>query len=165
MTERSQTLEERRVLNPAFAGSLICRAASGFQETVQVGLPFVYSYIVLPIVIHPATRERMPVRTDTRLINWAERNPDVMTTFLRRVADLRNVSREGLLLITSSGMAEFGDCGSVKFTGADRAIRKAETSSPSSEVTDCMKRAHFLGRWLAVSGAPAAVLTALGLRI
>lgn len=165
MTERRTTLEERRVLNAAFSAALIARASLGFQQEAKVGLPFVYAYLVLPMVLHTETRQRLPGNVVTRLINWAERNPDIMTTFLRRFVELRHVSREGLLLLTTIGSGTFSAGGRIEAPQLAKSLNKAEKSSGSGEVAECLKKSFFLGRWLAVSGEPSIVLTALGVRL
>lgn len=165
MTSRHQSVEERRVLNPAFAGALIAQTAIGHETENGEGLPFVYAYLVLPLIMHPETRERIPASVVTRLLNWTERNPDIAVDFFKRLADLRHASREGLLLVTSTGVATVGERGQIKVVSAQKALEGAEKKNASNEVRDCLKRAKFLGRWLATSGAPAAVLTALGVRL
>jgi hypothetical protein len=131
----------------------------------KIGMPFVYSYLVLPLTLHTETRERLPRGVVTRLINWAERNPDIMTSFVRRFVDLRNASRAGLLLLTTSGLATIGAGGSILASDGKGVWASLESDASSADVKACMKKAAFLGRWLAVSGTPSTILTALGVRL
>lgn len=165
MTLRPTTMEERRLLNPAFSGVLIARAVAGYQSESQKGLPFLYSYLILPLVLHSETRNRLPSTVVTRLINWTERNTELTTHFSRRMADLALATKEGLLLITTTGLAHIVDEARIVLVATDKTFANFEKATPSDEVSSCCKKAHFVGRWLASSGTAPTVLTALGVRL
>jgi hypothetical protein len=40
--------EDRRLLNPAFAGALVVRASQGFWKEARRGLPYIYAYWPAP---------------------------------------------------------------------------------------------------------------------
>lgn len=165
MTLRATTIEERRLLNPAFSGVLIARAVAGYQSESGKGFPFLYSYLILPLVLHSETRARLPSTVVTRLINWSERNAELTTHLSRRLADLALATKEGLLLITTMGLAQIVDDARIELVAADKVFVKFEKSTPSAEVSNCCKKAHFVGRWLASSGTAPTVFTALGVRL
>jgi hypothetical protein len=165
MKRSEATLEERRVLNPAFSGALIARAAMGYSGEASEGLPFIYAYLILPFVLHEETRLRLPNAIVTRLITWTERNADLVAYFPRRLNDLSPATREGLLLITTTDVASVGTRGCIIVNAASRVLTKLEKTTKSNEVADCMKRAHFVGRWLATSGTIPTVLSSLGVRL
>ena len=80
------SLEERRLLNPAYCGLLVAAAAVGHEREVHRGLPYIYAYLVLPLVLHPETRERLPNSVATKLVTWTERNSELVAGIPRRMA-------------------------------------------------------------------------------
>jgi len=160
-----ESLEERRLLNPAFVGTLLMRAAFGHSKGSKRALPYVYSYLVPPLLLHRETRERLPSSVATTLISWAERNGDLLAPLPRRIAELAPSTREALLLMTSHGMANLAESSGVLPAVAEETIVDFEKKTSSTEVSDCLRRAYFVGRWLSVAGTIPTVLTALGVRL
>jgi hypothetical protein len=161
----SENLESKRLLNPAFCAAVLAKAVAGYEKDSSGPLPFLYSYLVLPLVLHPETRERLPSTVATRLITWVERNAGLMTHYPRRVADLAPAAREGLRVGSMTGLFSLNDSGAILPGAASKALAIYEKSSGSSEVTDCLKKATFVGRWLVDAGTTPTVLVALGVRI
>jgi hypothetical protein len=160
-----ESLEGRRLLNPAFVGALLVRAAQGFQREAQDGLPYIYAYLILPLVLHPETRERLPNAVVTRLPTWAERNGDLAALISRRVGDFATATKEGLFLVASAGLARISEQGRILALIKEKSLLDFEKSSSSEEVSACFHKAHFVGRWLATSGTAATVIAVLGVEI
>jgi hypothetical protein len=159
------SIEDRRLLNPAFVGALIARSAQGFRKEASAGLPFVYSFLVLPLVLHPETRERLPHAIVTKLLSWTERNGDLVALVPRRVAELAPATRDGLFVMSTSGLVTLGTAGKIEPALGEKVILNFEKESGSSEVSECIKKANFIGRWFATSGTVPTVLTSLGVRL
>jgi hypothetical protein len=161
------SLEDRRLLNPAFCGALLAASAAGHVKDGEgAGLPYVYAYLVLPLILHPETRARLPTTVATKLVTWAERNGEFVAQLPRRLIELATATREGLLLAGLAGAVTLGDRAELLpglSTKALTGYEKQPTTTP--EVAECLKRALFLGRWLAGSGTQATVLAALGVRL
>ena len=73
-SERPQELAY--LLNPAFLGAIIWRGVGSYAATASVGMPFEFSPLVFPLVLHPATRAILP---------------DIRTTFPTWLQDHREV--------------------------------------------------------------------------
>jgi ABC-3C biological conflict system middle component len=159
------SLESLRLLNPAFAGGLLLRASHGFQREAKSGLPYIFSYLVLPLVLHPETRERLPNAVVTRLPTWTERNGDLIPFIAKRAGDLASATREALLLVTTTGLASLDELGRIEPLLADRVLQNFEKTSVSTEVGSCFNKANFVGRWFATSGTVATVMTVLGVKL
>ena len=164
MDHRSN-LEGRRLLNPAFCAAILARAVNGFSKDGGGAFPFLYSYLVLPLVLHPETRERLPTTIATRLITWTERNAGLMTQYPRRMADLAPASRDGLKMGTMTGLIGFNEMGAIVPGSANRSQSDYEKTSGSAEVLQCLKKSTFVGRWLVEAGTVPTVLVALGIRL
>ena len=67
--------EEANLLNPAFLGLLIERAAHGYHEISGDGLQWPLPYLVLPAVLHKQTREALPKDRRTSMVEWTGRTP------------------------------------------------------------------------------------------
>jgi hypothetical protein len=159
------SLEERRLLNPAFGGALVIRATLGYAKEGTSGLPYVYTYLILPLLLHPETRDRLPSTIVTKLVTWSERNGDVVAAIPQRVKELAPATRESLFLASTAGLISLGDTGEIHPVLAEGELARFERTSGSSEVTICMRKANFIGRWLATSGTVPTVLTALGVQL
>jgi hypothetical protein len=159
------SLESRRLLNPAFVGGLLVRASHGFIRETSGGLPYIYAYLVLPLVLHPETRERLPNAVVTRLPTWAERNGDLTPLVSKRAGDLASATRDAIFLITTTGLASLDDSIRIVPQLAERPLVNFERNSTSAEVSACFHKAHFVGRWLATSGTAATVMTVLGVKL
>src|SRR4051812_392663 len=110
------SLEGRRLLNPAFAGILLLRTAQGFIKEAKSDFLFVYLYLVLPLVLHPETRERLPHTIVTKLVTWAERNGDLVAMLPRRVSELTEATREGIFAVSTNGLATLEGAGQIRPT-------------------------------------------------
>lgn len=159
------SLENRRLLNPAFAGLVLIRAVNGFFRETKSGFPYIYSYLILPLVLHPETRERLPLAIVTRLPSWTERNSEITALLPRRVADLAPATREALFLAATTGLITLGKSAELISAVTDKTLLNFEKNSVSGEVGTCLHKANFVGRWLATSGTSATVLTVLGVQI
>jgi hypothetical protein len=159
------SLENRRLLNPGFGGALLIRAAHGFKKESKCAFPFIYAHLVLPLVLHPETRERLPSSIVTKLLSWTERNGDVIAPLSNRIVELAQATREALFLITTTGLANLGDTGEIDPVLADKMLANFARSSNSNEVLDCSNKAYFVGRWLGTSGTVPTVLTVLGVNL
>jgi hypothetical protein len=132
-----ESLEGRRLLNPAFTGVLLLRAAQGFVKEAESDLPFIYSYLVLPLVLHPETRERLPQAIVTRLATWAERNGDLVTILPRRVGELAQATREGIFAISTNGLVTLGGKGELRPAITQKIQVAFERQIGSAEVIEC----------------------------
>jgi hypothetical protein len=144
---------------------VLLRAVQGFAKEAKADFPFVYSYLVLPLVLHPETRERLPQTIVTRLIAWTERNGDLVAMLPRRIAELAPATREGLFAISTNGLAALSASAEVKSTINQKTQAAFDKQLGSVEVFECLKKANFVGRWLATAGTAPTVLTALGVRL
>jgi Family of unknown function (DUF6521) len=159
------SLENRRLLNPAFAGLMLIRTAQGYYKEAKIGLPYIFSYLVLPLVLHPETRDRLPQAVVTRLPSWAERNGELTALIPRRVGDFAPATREAIFLAATTGLVTLGDSGEIVSVVNEKPLIDFGKNSASAEVAACLHKAHFVGRWLATSGTSVTVLTVLGVQM
>lgn len=148
--------EEAALLNPAFCGRLLLVAITEYGDP---GMPFPISFLVLPLVLHKRTRDKLPETIRTSIPIWLQKNPELRVGFDRRAAGLTGYTREALLFLLLH----------KKITTADQllvpAVKVLSDKEPESEeIKDCLRRARFVGRWLARGGTPATLYALFGIR-
>src|ERR1700733_9967990 len=76
---------------------LVAEAVHEFQKKTNKPLPFAVTFLVLPIVLHEATRTALPKSTLTALLPWVQDNREQLVGFALRVNQLQSISREAVL--------------------------------------------------------------------
>lgn len=159
-----RTLEERRLLNPAFCAHLVWRAARGHASAGPCPLGLEESFLVLPMVLHGEIRESLPRDTRTSLAVWMESEPFVRRWITAGARRLVPFTKEALLF---GGVHGFIELAGAKVHAVERQWARLEarvTSQATREVKDCAKRAEFVGKWMAQTGSAATVLALLGVQ-
>jgi hypothetical protein len=80
--------EEARNLNPAFCGELIFRAVSDYRKLKPQPFSFALSFLILPIALHKATRDRLPGKASTAFVGWLADNGPFLAQLPDRVLRL-----------------------------------------------------------------------------
>jgi hypothetical protein len=159
--ERPQDLSN--LLNPAFLGLLLHKSVLGFKKEADAGMPFELVSLVLPFVLHPATRNRLPTKISTTLPTWLQLNRDVLVSFPKRTRELLPFTREALSFLIGRGVLVFNDHGLID-AGAIRPTSTSQYQEATEEIAACCKRAEFVGRWLALAGSVTTIYVLLGIR-
>lgn len=160
-TERPQEISN--LLNPAFLGMILHRAIGGFNETSQNGMPLDQAALVLPLVLHPETRGKLPGAVSTIFASWVQENREVLVTFVDRAQSLLPYARESLMFLLSNGMIAVDSAG--RFRTTEKAMKgKTAYSNVSSDVHEFWLKSHFVGRWLAGAGTSSTIYAVLGIR-
>lgn len=153
--------EVAHLFNPAFCALLLREAARGFAEESPSGMPHPLLFLLLPIVLHKATRESLPVSIATKMHPWLQEHQEARIGFSHRCAAILPHTREAILFAVNAQMVALSQDGSIQ---APR-LRLKQLSWPAdSESAICRKRAHFLGRWLALAGDVATIFAMWGVR-
>jgi len=150
--------EERTLLNPGFCANLIWHAATGGRAA----LSFEESFLVLPMVLHRATREALPRSTRTSLAVWLEENPLSRSRIAKRARALGPFTKEALMLGGVHGLYGFQSGKLVPSPSWRRKVNRA--LGESAEVSECAKKAMFVGKWFAEVGSAATVMALIGVR-
>jgi Family of unknown function (DUF6521) len=154
--------EEANLLNPPFCSLLITLAIEHFQKNSNSGMPYVYAHLILPMVLHKATREAMPRSTLRSLSAWLEEYPALRAGLADKVISLKPFVRDALLYGMTHGCLSVDENGLLGIGKKPRGIAAYELKS-SNEVRDCIKRAQFTGRWLATAGSIPTVMALWGI--
>lgn len=153
--------EVAHLFNPAFCATVLAYSARGFTAEGSGGLPWLFTFVVVPLILHKSTREVSPTMKTTRLHSWIERNPLIRVGFAERARSMVPHVREAIIFGASTGLLVCDACGNV-FVGPRL---PKEATSGSREVQDCFRRARTLGAVLANGGTEHTVLAMLGVQV
>lgn len=106
-TERDPV--ESAYLNPALVGWAIWHAARTYQQSRDVPMDWTLTFVIVPLVFHLPTRERLPSSSRTHLSDWLWRNPLTRARMPERVAAYADRTREGLRTGVRSGWYSLED--------------------------------------------------------
>jgi hypothetical protein len=153
-------IEQARLLNPAFVGTLLWSCARAYQTTANQPQPYALSFLVAPVVLHKRTRESLPTTSRTSLVSWVGENPMVIVGFAERARTLVPLVKEAVLFASNGGLLQVQESRVVP--GArPRSMARFEREA-SDEVKACIKKAEFLGKWFALSGDYTTVMAVWG---
>jgi len=155
----SRPTEVANLLNPAFCSLLLREAVLGYLKEHAQGMPYAVSFLVLPIVLHKATRDTFPASISTKLHAWLQENQVTRVGLSSRARGLVPYSREALIYSLSSSLLSVSRDGRLVPAKGKVKLPKWDKDS---EVTTCVKKAYFLGRWFARSGDTTTVFGFLG---
>lgn len=155
--------EEAAHFNPAFCGELLARTIDQFRKQSGGPMPLAYSFLVLPLVLHPGARKALPGKANTAFASWAGRNADALYMLPDRTLRLRPVTREALLFLAQLEIILIDADG---IAGGNRPMKLGAKPSATTSEVDAMRRAAgMLGRWFGNQSDPAGVLQTMGVRV
>jgi len=161
---RRQPVEQLRLLNPTFLGALLYSTAQGYKDEGDGrGLPYALAFVALPAVLQKATRENFPRAISTSLAAWLSIHPSVLVGFAERAKAVAPLIRQSIAVAGSGGLISL-DGQRIVPDSHVRKLRKYGRQSATPEVVDCIKKAHFAGRWFAAAGDYTTVMALWGVR-
>ena len=87
--------EVRNLYNPAFCGLLLARAMAEHQKERGKGMPYSLSFLVLPFVLHRASREALAAKNQSRFLKVVIDAPELLIDFPARAVAMRPLRRKG----------------------------------------------------------------------
>lgn len=145
------------MLNPALVAALLATAAEGHKRESDMGIPWVLSFVVAPMVLHRGTRNALPTTTRTHLATWISRNPVHRAGLPQRAQGLVEPVRAGMRLGVAHGVLRVeGD----RLTALPRRRPRGFQTPP--ELDEILRKSNLMGRWLSKTDSPATVLALVG---
>lgn len=146
------------MLNPALGSLLLSAAAWSYKRVRGVPMPFEYSFLILPLVLHRGTRTELPGNTNSLITKWVADRPLVQAAFPARAKSLVPFTREALRYGLASQQLSL-DTGLL--AGSSR--RDAELV-PDSELDQLVRASALVGRWLGKVEKPSTLFALLGVK-
>jgi hypothetical protein len=151
--------EIAHLFNPAFCALLIREGVLGFGEVSPGGMPYPLVFLLLPIVLHKATRESLPGKITTKMHPWIQEHQEARVGFSERCATVAAYTREAILFAANGALLTFSPEGALQ---APQLRLKRPPWPTDSEFWACRQRARFVGRWLASAGDNATIFAMWG---
>jgi len=145
------------LLNPAFCGEILRNAIKEYNSH-SGPFPYVLAYLILPIVLHKKTRERIHSRS--KMHTFLQKNPDLKIGFAERARQLVTVTNESLTFLMQLGYIELDD---ARLKATSKRTNKINIDT-YTEIYDCFQKALIVGRWFARSENTITVFTMWGVR-
>lgn len=137
------------LFNPAYCGEIIRRTAESYYKNCNKQLPYAYSFLILPILLHKSTRQKLPKSTRKYLFTWVEENDFLFIDFTSRVKNMKPFTKEAIsFLIANNKMIIDNDGGMEVFEYR----KKNPTGNNIEETQEIFRKAKLLGSWFAISG-------------
>jgi hypothetical protein len=133
------------LFNEAYLGILIALAVRNFNDKSSgKPMPWLLAFIVVPLVIHAAVRDRLPGSTRTRFSSWIADQPLVYAGFGDRALAVAPYARRAMRYALRSGVVMVDGEGLRSNISPTRYTRLA-----GDDAKEAGKQAAFLGRWFA----------------
>jgi len=151
----------QNLFNPAFCGLLLWEAIRGYNDT---GMEYPLSHVVLPMVLHRDIRYALPSTARTTLIAWLQGHPEHAVLLPSLISRMVPFTSEGLLWATNANV--------IRVSSLDGKLSILQKPPAADEIVDdqiaevshCVHKAGFVGKWLAKSGSAAVIYAILGVR-
>ena len=158
-----RTVEEANLLNPAFCCVALTSSVIEYATIDRLGMPYPLSFLVLPIVLHKATRERLTRSVATSFPVWIQENSQLRIGFYERVVALKPITRETIMFGLLHDWLVLETGGLVRATKSDSDANRF-VRTLTDEAKECIRRARFVGKWFASAGSPQTVMALWGIR-
>lgn len=138
------TLQFDRMLNPGFCGLLV----SGLVEGASRGLPLVVTYLLVPMLLHRRTVERLHNASSHGLGEFVHQHPDIIIGIDKRIRMTVPNTRAGITVALRRGAIHFvRQTGILVATGAIRISRPRLRELLSPEDDRRVSASLKLGKW------------------
>jgi hypothetical protein len=130
------------LFNAVFTSEVLVNACWSNMQRGSSGLPWPAAFLILPIALHPQTRESVPRDRRMTLARWAVRHGDLLADFDFRVANMVMPTKRAIRHGIRAGRLEIQGSNII-------ALARPKTPTPSwpAEMTDSVKAARFCGQW------------------
>ena len=153
--------EIANLLNPAFCGQVLHAAVKAHVATNDRSLPYPLAFLVLPLVLHRATRDAITGQT-RQFQNWIGDHEEVKIGFAERARQTAPYARESILFVLQTKAVTIAPDGGLLPGVPLKRLRRSVAQGDDDE--SCVAKAAVLGRWFATAGSPATVFATIGIQ-
>lgn len=159
----TRPLDHRNLLNPAFCGVLLIKAAKEYEDLAGNGMPLSLVFLILPLVVPTQIRALLPTTSAASFPAWVHAHPEARLGLAANTREMIEVTRQAILFCVQRNALSVN---AKQFVSAvPRKLSSSDAlTNESARIDDMIRRSRFLGRWLARSGEPATIYFLLGLQ-
>lgn len=154
--------EVAALFNPAFTSVLICTALLEFKKGNECEAPYALPFILLPLILHPQTRMKLPRSSRTTFSAWItkEENAAIKVGFAVRAKNMAPYVKDALLFALKHKRISIDSNGMIMMTSDT----KLSVSNSTAEVSDCVRAAKLCGKWFSTIGDIETAMALLGIQ-
>lgn len=144
--QRVRAPEAVALFNTVFASEVLVNACWSRAEADGAGLEWATAFLILPLTLHPPTRDSLPTQSRVTLARWAIRHPDLLADMQTRVVTMADPTRRAIRHGLRTGRL-----------GLDRSnlVALKRPRSPGADWPDELRlsarAARLCGRWFSVT--------------
>lgn len=150
------------LLNPAFCGFLIMISLDAYTKIVDKGAPYIFPFIMLPLVLHQPTRLAFPKTTRTAFSTWITKADSAFAKvgFAERARNMTPYVKEALTFAMQHNSICLTESGLLKTLPP---VRKSLPNA-TEEVKECIRAATMCGNWFSKVGDFKTAMALLGVK-
>ncbi len=148
------------LLNPAFCGRIIYHAIKTYQQESKRPMPFPLVYLILPMVLHRKTRER--IKSITQMQIWIQRNPEMLIGFADRAQSMVPITNEAVEFLMQSGIVTLTNNAELELSKLFKAL--STTKYTNDEIKECISKSSSVAKWFAKAGTVETIYVSWGVR-
>ena len=148
------------LLNPAFCGRIIYHAIKSYQQESKRPMPFPLVYLILPMVLHRKTRER--IKSITQMQIWIQRNPEMLIGFADRAKNMVPITNEAVEFLMQSGTVTLTNNAELELAQLFKAL--SATKYTNDEIKECISKSSSVAKWFAKAGTVETIYVSWGVR-
>ncbi|MCV0401726.1 MAG: DUF6521 family protein [Nitrosopumilus sp.] len=153
----SRPIEIQTLLNPAFCGEVLLECIKTYEKR-KGPFPFSLSFLALPILLHPNTRSSIPYSSKYMHL-WIQTHRELLVGFKERAKNLVPIALESITFLLHSNVLFLNKDGDL-ISNPD--LKLTKIPERSSEIMDCINKAHNVGKLFASAGNPASIFAMWG---
>lgn len=156
----SRATEIAYLLNPAFCGRIIYHVVKTYSEQTTRPMPFPLVYLILPLVLHRKTRER--IKSVTQMQVWIQRNPDLLIGFAERTKNMVKITNEAVEFLMQSGVVVLTNNAELELAKLFKSL--SANKYTNVEIKDCIAKSSSIAKWFTKAGKVETIYTNWGIR-
>jgi hypothetical protein len=147
--------------NPAYIGRLLKELVASYQAEKSEGISYELIIIALPKVISKSVRQALPNTIRTQFHYWIQENSDFKVYYASFVKELIPFIKESLIFLLRRDILTINERGKI-VTGSTR-LKKTHVKD-TDDIKESIKKAAFVGKWLARAGEISTIYALWGIR-
>lgn len=153
--------EVANLLNPAFCSFLIFKGVKEYIQQKSDGAPYVFPFVLLPLILHKPTRQIFPRTVSTSFTSWITSADTGIAKigFSERARNMVPYVKEALVFSIHYNQIVITGDGKLK---TSIQILKVPPNS-TNDVKECIESAKKCGKWLSRVGDFKTIMALLGI--
>ncbi|MFL0198447.1 three component ABC system middle component [Clostridium sp. WILCCON 0269] len=148
------------LLNAPFCGRILYNTIKVYNEVSKKAFPFPLIYLVLPLILHKATRKL--ILSKTQMMVWLQRYPELLIGFSERTKQLVTITNEATEFLLQMGLLNLTSNAELEISHTIKSLSKKKYIN--DEVKDCINKSEHVAKWFAATGKTETIYISLGIK-